>query len=412
MPFEEKSQFLAVLAYGQISALEIASIKNAKILEFEINRISESAVIIESSLSVARLLGKRLGGTYKIAAVCGGSVNDLFDALDLPEEPKFNWTVSGYQCDTELLADVRPQVQSFLKSKSLGKSRFLGATMERKDLSSKNEDKVEFKELNIKELDEKILAPARGIPRGLDIVVHGGFGGAPLLGYTIAACDVSGFEQTDFSRSYQDPTTTLSPRLARIMVNLAMNSSTGTMMDPFCGLGTILQEALICGYNVVGIDISEANIHKTRTNLEWLFKKYHLSPKLRYKIIRGDSTRPFGGVESVNGIATEPILMPKFEKNPSSQEASRIINSIEQTYEKSLQALGSLDKNSKISITSPALIDDRGHSHTFRVQEAGERAGFKAYRPSLPQMRIEYPLRVPTTKKKIVQRDLYVMVKE
>ena len=136
MPFEEKSQFLAVLAYGQISALEIASIKNAKILEFEINRISESAVIIESSLSVARLLGKRLGGTYKIASVCGGSVNDLFDALDLPEEPKFNWTVSGYQCDTELLADVRPQVQSFLKSKSLGKSRFLGATMERKDLSS------------------------------------------------------------------------------------------------------------------------------------------------------------------------------------------------------------------------------------------------------------------------------------
>ena len=394
-----------------MSALELASVKSANISEFDIIQVGDSAVLIECCLDTARTLARRLGGTYKIVAVCGRTKRDLVQNLELPLDPKIKWTVSGYFCDTELLTEIRPQVQSFLKSKYLGKYRFLEPRVEGRDRSV-GEGTIRFSELNISELNEKVLAPRNGTPKGLDIVVHGEFTEPPLLGYTISASDVIGFQERDFSRSYQDPTATLSPRLARIMVNLAMNSKTGTIMDPFCGLGTILQEALMCGYNVVGMDISEANIQKTRTNLNWLFKKYQLSRRLNYRLMRGDSRRAQEGLDLISGVATEPLLMPKFDSNPSPDQASRMIHSAEQTYEEVFLALRSLPKNSRIAITSPALVDRAGRLHTFQAHRLAEEAGFKMYMPDSSQMRIEYPLRVPTTKRKIVQRDLYVMRRE
>lgn len=411
MPSEEVSQFLAVLAFEQMSALELASVRSANIYDFEITDVGKNAALIECTLGTAKKLAKRLGGTYKIAAICGTSIDGLLNKLMLPERPKFNWTVSGYQCDSELLTDLRIQVQSFLKSKTLGKSRFLEPTIGSRAVSSQKAG-FQFSELNIKELAERIVSPNDNTPQGLDVVVHGGLGGHFLFGYTIATSDVIGFEHRDFSRSYQDPTMTVSPRLARIMVNMAMNSRRGTLMDPFCGLGTILQEALMCGYNAIGMDLSEANIHKTRTNLGWLFREYQLSPKLGFSLKRGDSIKGHERLGSTDGIATEPILMPKFEKNPSTEVASKLIRSVRQTYEMWFLAMRNLPRTSKIAITSPALIDDAGRIHTFEMQEICKKAGFAMYRPDTEHFVPEYPFRVPTSKKKIVQRDLHVMMKD
>ena len=43
-----------------------------------------------------------------------------------------------------------------------------------------------------------------------------------------------------------------------------------TILDPFCGTGTVLQEALLAGYDVVGTDLSQKMVDYTTENLSWL----------------------------------------------------------------------------------------------------------------------------------------------
>ncbi|MDG6923370.1 MAG: hypothetical protein JRN67_08780, partial [Nitrososphaerota archaeon] len=232
---EDKSKFLVTLAYGRLSALEIASILDRDSLDFEILRVSDRAVLVECDSKTAKSLIRETGGSYKIARIFGETIEELYEEITLPDEAKFNWTVSGYDCDSELLENTKLSVQSFLKSRSLGKSRFIPPNAESEDDDRKTPGNL--KELKIKDVFERILFPEGKIPEGLDIVVAGGFAKGPLFGCTLAASDVLGFQKRDFSRSYQNPTMTLGPRLGRILVNLGMKYGGGTLLDPFCGLG-------------------------------------------------------------------------------------------------------------------------------------------------------------------------------
>ena len=130
----------------------------------------------------------------------------------------------------------------------------------------------------------KVLFPEGRIPAGLDIVVVNGVADTPLFGYTVEASDVLGYEKRDFLISYQDPTITIGPRLGRVLVNLAMNRPNGTMLDPFCGLGTILQEGLMTGRNIVGVDISRNIVNRTRYESGLDQGKLPIYTKIGYQI--------------------------------------------------------------------------------------------------------------------------------
>ena len=61
--------------------------------------------------------------------------------------------------------------------------------------------------------------------------------------------------------------TSLHPRLARAMVNLAGAPAASSLRDPFCGTGGILIEAAMMGYNAVGSDIDPAMVTGAKANL-------------------------------------------------------------------------------------------------------------------------------------------------
>lgn len=48
----------------------------------------------------------------------------------------------------------------------------------------------------------------------------------------------------------------LNPKLSRLMVNLTMAKEDDLLLDPFCGTGSILNEALDMGINAIGCDLS------------------------------------------------------------------------------------------------------------------------------------------------------------
>ena len=63
----------------------------------------------------------------------------------------------------------------------------------------------------------------------------------------------------------------LPPKLAQILINLAGELRSGaTVLDPFCGTGVVLQEALLMGYRAYGTDVSERMVEYSQCNLEWL----------------------------------------------------------------------------------------------------------------------------------------------
>jgi tRNA G10 N-methylase Trm11 len=104
-----------------------------------------------------------------------------------------------------------------------------------------------------------------------------------LLCQTLFVQDIEAYGARDQARPARDARVgMLPPKLAQIMVNLAAGSirrdakdlSRVRLLDPFCGTGVILQEALLMGYSVMGTDIDERMTEYSRKNSRWLFKKY------------------------------------------------------------------------------------------------------------------------------------------
>lgn len=110
--------------------------------------------------------------------------------------------------------------------------------------------------------------------------------GKIIIAESIGAQNITQLARRDQQRPKRDAFVgMLPPKLAQIMVNLAStpahsgphhshdSSAAGTqptLLDPFCGTGVLLQEALLLGYNVYGTDLADKMVDYSRVNLEWI----------------------------------------------------------------------------------------------------------------------------------------------
>src|SRR5579872_1873536 len=242
----QELKFICVLSFAQLSLLELVRLKDSGQFPLEITTTSAQTAVVICDRDTAKRLAHASGGVFKIARVCGSSIGEIENCLPLPDEPKFSWTVSGYCCNPDDLESAKDFVSNLLKGASLGKSRFVRPKLEEN-----------ISELKIVDLKKNILTDDHAKLRGFDVVIDQ-CGGSPNFGYTEFLSDVDGFRERDMGRPYQDPTLTLSPRIARTLVSICGLKKGATVLDPFCGIGTILQEALVLGLNVVGVEISAA----------------------------------------------------------------------------------------------------------------------------------------------------------
>lgn len=113
----------------------------------------------------------------------------------------------------------------------------------------------------------------------------------------------------DRRRPYQDiKRGMLPPKIARIMVNLASRGESITIADPFCGTGTISQEAMMVGCDVFASDISIDAVQGTRENLSWIKSKYNLESNFSAEVF--DATNLDKKTDNVDAIVTEPYMGP------------------------------------------------------------------------------------------------------
>jgi len=90
---------------------------------------------------------------------------------------------------------------------------------------------------------------------------------------------------------------TLQPKLAGCMVNLTRIRPPEPLLDPFCGAGALLMEALALGCRPVGMDLSPVMVEGSGRNLE------HLSAGA-YDLMVGDARRL--PIREVGAVASDP----------------------------------------------------------------------------------------------------------
>lgn len=158
-----------------------------------------------------------------------------------------------------------------------------------------------------------------------------------LVGKVLAVQPFEEWNKRDYGRPYADTKAgMLPPKVARMAVNIAGKSN--VLLDPFCGMGTILSEALLRGASVVGSDNSPSVIEKTGKNLEWLKHHYKYIDGLAVKLFVSDATHISEHVhpESVDTIVTEPFMGAAFGVNDQLQmtndKLKNIIKGLEKLY--------------------------------------------------------------------------------
>jgi tRNA G10 N-methylase Trm11 len=204
-----------------------------------------------------------------------------------------------------------------------------------------------------------------------------------FVAVTVAVHDPFEFQKRDVGKPSQRKIFAIPPRLARIMVNLASCTEGKVFLDPFCGVGTILQEALLARANVVGVDVNSWCVEAARRNLEWLKDEYSLDTA-EYRVLQGDIRKLSAkvGQEQVDCIATEPDLGPALRQIPTTSYAMRMVERLEPLYHVFLeQAYMVLRQDGLLVLVSPYVKTRTGQPVTMRIEQKALAIGFKRVYP-------------------------------
>ncbi|HEV2403282.1 MAG TPA: methyltransferase domain-containing protein [Candidatus Saccharimonadales bacterium] len=161
--------------------------------------------------------------------------------------------------------------------------------------------------------------------RGIELLLVQS-GGKIIVARTEEVQDIVAYTKRDQARPKRDAFVgMLPPKLAQIIINLAAGPSkpspNSIVLDPFCGSGVILQEALLMGFGAYGSDIEPRMIEYSRENLEWLAQRKKLDNSM-FDV--GDATT-FQWHHPFATVASETYLGSALNTWPSSERLSTII---------------------------------------------------------------------------------------
>ncbi len=199
---------------------------------------------------------------------------------------------------------------------------------------------------------------------------------------TIVVYDSMLQQYRDESRPYVAAQVSTSPKICRTLLTMAGAKKGDTILDPFCGSGTLLMEAALLEMKCIGIDIEGNAVEGTKSNLRWFGKD--LGAWVDYRIMKGDAREASILVQQiVDAIAFEPDLGPVSSKKMKRAEALKSINSLTELYRDVLRELTKiLRPNGKIAMTIPVYITKDGEI-SINLKEMLRGTGL-VYYPLLP----------------------------
>ncbi len=378
----ETDEIALVLAFGRLSVLEACTLFGRSVLR------AESPTERVSALHVDHLPAERiseLSGAHKCApvtSVLDSATADMGGLIDimLPHlEEKSNVSLSAYGVGEEDYEDLVRSMLDGVRGAGLKKVRLL---------------RPQGNEL----LSERVLSR-----EALDVVAfpyHDGFG----LGPTAWVPDSSAMRQRGTRRPVPHSDIALSPRLARTLVNLAGLRPGQTVLDPFCGSGTILIEAYGKSLRCLGLDSKASRVQEARENIRWSVGGVMASG---YDIRKGDARelpRLLRGTR-VDAIVTEPVLLPRLDARPKTSTAQAMVAESAEIYNDALASMAaSVRPDGRIVVVVPAVQTMDGDEVVLTLE--GRRLGLRLYQPG--PVGFEYPVRLSFESTRWVRRAVYV----
>ena len=313
----------------------------------KLSLIQTNIVILETDQEIMANIIKKIGGTIKFGLIHDeinpGNTNEVLNAIAgfaKPEssEAKFMFGLSSYGKNKTNLKPLAMEFKKLLKESGIN-SRWV--ISREPTLSSVV---VEQNKLTT--------------DRGVEIIIIQ-FNKKLLLGKTLAVQPFKELSFRDYGRPARDDHSgMLPPKLAQIMINLSGATKASVILDPFCGSGTIITEALLMGYgHIIGADISTKAISDTKTNIAWIEQNFKSRP-VNLKLLNSDATQISKHLapNSVDAIITEPYLGPQ----RGLFNLEKIIRELERLYSKSLVEFKKILKpNGKIIMIWPSFYSKR-----------------------------------------------------
>ncbi len=178
------------------------------------------------------------------------------------------------------------------------------------------------------------------------------------FGKVIEKCDYKTLEERDMEKIVRRSELAISPRLAKIMINLSEIKKNQILLDPFCGIGIILTEALIQGINVIGIDKDKNAIEGAKKNLKQLDIK-------KYELINADSMHV--KIKQVDSLVTEPELGILVKKIPNEEETRNILTKYESLM---ISVLNNLKNsvNGRFVFTAPFILTNNKKRFSVNIE--------------------------------------------
>jgi len=215
-----------------------------------------------------------------------------------------------------------------------------------------------------------------------------------LVGRTLAVQEFEDWSQRDYGRPERDlKVGMLPPKLARLMINLAAVPTSAGLLDPFCGSGTVLQEAALLGYQELwGADADDKGIERSRANFKWLKERYvkvTIEPHFIVSSI-ADLPRRLTG-RRFNAIVTEPYLGPALTGREDPSRLSRIQQELTGFYRRILATLAELlEPGGSLVMIWPVIYDKSGFEQPLLVTTAALEAGFELVDPLPPEVPVTF----------------------
>jgi len=207
-------------------------------------------------------------------------------------------------------------------------------------------------------------------------------GNQTYLAQTKRVQDIEAYAARDQNRPKRDARVgMLPPKLAQIIVNLGVGalpaSDEHIVLDPFCGTGVVLQEALLMGYGAYGTDVEQRMIDFTQKNLDWLGTG---RPINNFALEVGDATthdwkQPF------SAVASETYLGRPFTSWPDGETLRNTISTCNTVIKKFLvNIVDQIPVGTRLCLAVPEWKNPNGKDHSLPLLDHLEEMGYNRVR--------------------------------
>jgi tRNA G10 N-methylase Trm11 len=339
---------------GSNPTLSLAELSAVLGHDKDYSQASSEIVLIDNLDKNLGDLQDRLAGIIKCGDLIGSmsEINnqelvDLISAFCLDTEGRINFGISVYDLGNPQLAKtLRKQMKN------------IGLSV-KKELRNQGKP-VRFVTSKEPQLSSVILVTNHLLESGGEFVLIATKQGI-LIGQTRAVQDFQAWAKRDMKKPRRDPKRgMLPPKLARTMINLGSPraASRGPFLDPFCGVGTTLIEAVLLGFNpIIGSDIDERAVADTEKNINWLERELDITlPETRLETSPAEDLTETLTDTKVNLVSTEPLLGPLQTGRETTQEIKDTINDLTSLYIESFQEITKLlEKDATVVVVLPVF---------------------------------------------------------